>query len=52
MSSAVAAIQAHDLPRWSRDLLRFLPLKSQFLVSGNIRDRYGTSDQDGFIQRI
>jgi hypothetical protein len=40
MNSDVAAIQANDLPRWSRDLLRFLPLKSQFLVSGNIRDRY------------
>jgi energy-coupling factor transporter ATP-binding protein EcfA2 len=25
-------------PRWMRDLLRFLPLKSQFVVSGNIRD--------------
>jgi energy-coupling factor transporter ATP-binding protein EcfA2 len=29
-----------ELPRWSRDLLRFLPLKSQFLLTGNIRDRY------------
>ena len=25
-------------PRWLRDLLRFLPLKSQFVLSGNIRD--------------
>ncbi|MGF6758091.1 AAA family ATPase [Paraburkholderia sp. GAS42] len=25
-------------PRWMRDLLRFLPLKSQFVLSGNIRD--------------
>ncbi|SCB89246.1 AAA family ATPase [Gilliamella intestini] len=25
-------------PRWVRDLLRFLPLKSQFVLSGNIRD--------------
>lgn len=40
MSNDVASIQSLDLPRWSRDLLRFLPLKSQFLVSGNIRDRY------------
>ncbi len=25
-------------PRWSRDLIRFLPLKSQFLLTGNVRD--------------
>ena len=25
-------------PRWSRDLVRFLPLKAQFLLTGNIRD--------------
>lgn len=25
-------------PRWVRDLTRFLPLKSQFLLTGNIRD--------------
>lgn len=25
-------------PRWLRDLLRFLPLKSQFLLSDNVRD--------------
>ena len=33
-----------ELPRWSRDLLRFLPLKSQFLLTGNIRDRYTWRD--------
>lgn len=27
-----------ESPRWVRDLLRFLPLKSQFVLSGNIRD--------------
>lgn len=27
-----------ERPRWLRDLLRFLPLKSQFVLSGNIRD--------------
>lgn len=27
-----------EQPRWVRDLLRFLPLKSQFVLSGNIRD--------------
>ncbi|MBG6467473.1 ATP-dependent Clp protease ATP-binding subunit [Pseudomonas aeruginosa] len=27
-----------EKPRWLRDLLRFLPLKSQFVLSGTIRD--------------
>ncbi|GDY23191.1 chaperone [Verrucomicrobiota bacterium] len=27
-------------PRWIRDALRFLPVKSQFILAGNIRDRY------------
>lgn len=27
-------------PRWLLDLLRFLPLKSQFILFNNIRDRY------------
>ena len=26
-------------PRWIRDVLRFLPLRSQFLLSGNTKDR-------------
>jgi hypothetical protein len=25
-------------PRWARELQRFLPLKSQFVFSGNVRD--------------
>ena len=29
---------AYAAPRWLRDLLRFLPLKSQFVLSGNVRD--------------
>ncbi len=29
---------AFERPRWLRDLLRFLPLKSQFILSGNVRD--------------
>jgi energy-coupling factor transporter ATP-binding protein EcfA2 len=28
----------YQKPRWLRDLLRFLPLKSQFVLSGNVRD--------------
>jgi hypothetical protein len=27
-------------PRWLRDLIRFLPLRSQFVLSGNVRDQY------------
>jgi Cdc48 subfamily AAA family protein len=29
-----------EKPRWVRDFLRFLPLKSQFVLSGNVRDRF------------
>lgn len=28
----------YEKPRWLRDLIRFLPLKSQFVLSGNVRD--------------
>jgi hypothetical protein len=28
----------YEAPRWQRDLVRFLPLKSQFVLSGNVRD--------------
>ena len=27
-------------PRWIRDIFRFLPVKSQFITAGNVRDRY------------
>src|SRR5262249_10552363 len=29
---------AYERPRWLRDVLRFLPLKPQFVLSGNVRD--------------
>jgi hypothetical protein len=32
--------EAFGTPRWVRDFLRFLPLKSQFVLSGNVRDRF------------
>lgn len=35
-------------PRWLKDLLRFLPLKSQFLLTSNVRDLQLTSVGDGF----
>jgi energy-coupling factor transporter ATP-binding protein EcfA2 len=34
----VASEQNVERPRWLRDLARFLPLKSQFVLSGNVRD--------------
>lgn len=36
-----------DAPRWMRDLRRFLPLKSHFILSGNVRDRYPLVLGDG-----
>jgi len=30
--------QGFEVPRWQRDFERFLPLKSQFVLSGNVRD--------------
>lgn len=29
---------AYERPRWLKDFLRFLPLKAQFVLSGNVRD--------------
>ncbi|MBL8271680.1 AAA family ATPase [Steroidobacter sp.] len=34
----MAILPAPMKPRWLRDLLRFLPLKSQFVLSGSVRD--------------
>ena len=34
-------------PRWIRDLKRFLPLKSQFVLSGNVRDLQIRSTESG-----
>lgn len=34
----MARVDAYQKPRWLRDLQRFLPLKSQFVLTGNIRD--------------
>lgn len=40
---------AYVKPRWMRDLLRFLPLKSQFILSGNIRDLQACEVAPGVI---
>jgi energy-coupling factor transporter ATP-binding protein EcfA2 len=34
----MTAQRPYEQPRWLRDLIRFLPLKSQFVLSGNVRD--------------
>ncbi|WP_295937758.1 AAA family ATPase [uncultured Xanthomonas sp.] len=34
----MSSTAAFHKPRWLRDLLRFLPLKSQFVLSGNVGD--------------
>ncbi|MFG1201779.1 AAA family ATPase [Xanthobacter aminoxidans] len=34
----MSASTAYEAPRWLRDLVRFLPLKPQFVLSGNVRD--------------
>ncbi|MDR2626080.1 MAG: ATP-dependent Clp protease ATP-binding subunit, partial [Zoogloeaceae bacterium] len=36
-------------PRWLKDLLRFLPLKSQFVLSGNLRDLHAAEAAPGVI---
>jgi energy-coupling factor transporter ATP-binding protein EcfA2 len=36
-------------PRWLLDLLRFLPLRSQFVLSGNVRDQYPVEVQPGLV---
>jgi len=39
-----------EKPRWIRDLLRFLPLKSQFVLSGNVRDQFPIEIVPGAVQ--
>lgn len=39
----------HHVPRWQRDLERFLPLKSQFVLSGNVRDLQVVEVQPGVV---
>lgn len=38
-----------EAPRWLRDLNRFLPLKSQFVLSGNVRDLQVTEVAPGTV---
>ena len=34
----MSGTEIYTKPRWLRDLLRFLPVKSQFVLSGNVKD--------------
>ncbi len=43
----VGAASDFQRARWMRDLERFLPLKSQFILSGNVRDLNILSQADG-----
>jgi energy-coupling factor transporter ATP-binding protein EcfA2 len=36
-------------PRWLRDLIRFIPLKSQFVLSGNVKDLQTQEVQPGIV---
>ena len=36
-----------NAPRWIRDLTRLLPIRSQFVVAGNIRDTFITPLANG-----
>lgn len=39
----------NQVPRWQRDFERFLPLKSQFVLSGNVRDLHVVEVQPGVV---
>lgn len=39
----------NQIPRWQRDFERFLPLKSQFVLSGNVRDLQVVEVQPGGV---
>lgn len=43
------ASSSFQKPRWLRDLLRFLPLKSQFVLSGNVSDLQACEVSPGVI---
>lgn len=41
--------QNFESPRWQRDVQRFLPLKSQFVLSGNVRDLQASEPVKGAV---
>ncbi|MEQ1611435.1 MAG: AAA family ATPase [Hyphomicrobiaceae bacterium] len=42
----------YEKPRWLRDLARFLPLKSQFVLSGNVRDLQISETSPGTLAAV
>ncbi|WP_200810932.1 AAA family ATPase [Pseudogulbenkiania subflava] len=42
-------MSSYEQPRWLRDLQRFLPLKSQFALSGNVRDLQANEVATGMV---
>ncbi|CCB66566.1 AAA family ATPase [Hyphomicrobium sp. MC1] len=48
----MADVDIYEKPRWLRDLQRFLPLKSQFVLTGNIRDLQTTETTPGAIAAV
>ena len=48
-ADAPAAIDLDAFPRWLRQLAQYLPICSQFLVEGNIRDVHLVRSQDGLL---
>lgn len=47
MSHIENIMQDRITPRWARDIYNLLPIKSQFILSGNVRDRYLMLEEDG-----
>jgi ATP-dependent Clp protease ATP-binding subunit ClpA len=45
----MAVKSRYEAPRWQRDLVRFLPLKSQFVLSGNVRDLQAAEVAPGVV---
>ncbi|MER9300284.1 AAA family ATPase [Mesorhizobium sp. M0621] len=43
---------SYSKPRWLRDLTRFLSLKSQFVLTGNIRDLQASEVDEGTIAAV
>ena len=46
---APAAIDLDAFPRWLRQLAQYLPICSQFVVEGNIRDVHLVRSEDGLL---
>jgi len=41
--------EQYETSRWQRDLVRFVPLKSQFVLSGNVRDLQAAEISPGVV---